>query len=53
MSIGRPIDPTPLSDLMDPTGIGRQRPGLALTIKESPKTRLAKRPTPKAAAWIL
>jgi hypothetical protein len=35
------------------TGIGRQRPKLALTIKESPEALLVKRPTPKVALWIL
>jgi hypothetical protein len=53
VSIGQPTDPTRLLDLMDLTGIGRQRPGLALMIKESPEPLLAKRPTPKAALWIL
>jgi hypothetical protein len=34
------------------TGIGRQRPELALTIKESPEPLLVKRPTPKVTVWI-
>jgi hypothetical protein len=47
------MNPTQLSDLMVLTGIGRRKPELALTTKESPEPLLVKQPMSKVASWIL
>jgi hypothetical protein len=47
------MDPTRLSDLTVPTGIGRQEQELVLMTKESPEPLFVKQLMPKVASWIL
>jgi hypothetical protein len=47
------MDPTQLSNLTVPIGIGRQEQELVLMTKESPEPLSVKQLMPKMASWIL
>jgi hypothetical protein len=53
VNIGRPMDPTRLSDPTVLTRIGRQKLELALMTKESLEPLSVRRLMSKVASWIL